>query len=149
VARFSEWHRFGDIPKDKLLGHTGVYEIRFGRVRLKVGIAGDLWKRLSQHRNSRGLKGPTTEPWKSPAQVRSKSSILAKHLYFDSGLAPEVNLRDETTRQEFLATRCQVRWQIHRNRKAARKKEIELESTKRYRYLGGVRRRLSAGARKL
>lgn len=145
MSRFSGWYRFTDIPKAALQERAGVYEVRFGRISLKVGIAGNLWKRLNQHRKSRGLKGPLSKPWKDPSQVRSKSSILAKHLYFDSALAPQTNLRDEATRQKFISTRCKVRWQIHPSRKSAREKEIELELKRQYRYQGRVRRRTGAG----
>ena len=58
----------------------GIYEIHTidGEI-LKVGIAGNLRKRLTQHCASRGLRFDNGKSAEDPHQVRSKSSILAKH----------------------------------------------------------------------
>ena len=63
----------------------GIYEIwTQSEIPLKVGISKNLGKRLEQHAASRdsGLKGLDSNP-EQPAQLTSKGSILAKHLYFD------------------------------------------------------------------
>ena len=79
---FTKWLRFSEIP-ESARGRPGLYEIRYGRVMLKIGIAGDLSRRLRQHGDSlqRRLMGPLSNPWTDPKDVVSKASILAKHLY--------------------------------------------------------------------
>jgi len=88
-----------------------------------------------------GLQSPEPEPWTHPDQVKSKRSILTKHLYFDELIAPELNLRTEPDRKRFLLERCQVRWQIHPNRESARAIEVAMEKKGGYRYQGRVIKR--------
>jgi len=135
--------RFKNVPQS-LRGRPGVYEIRFDPVTLlKVGMSGDLYRRLSDHARSAqlGLKGPP-EPWKSPRDVQSKRSILAKHLYFDRSIATDLNLRTEQDRRTFLEGRCSVRYQVLPTTGAARALEQEMEKAGGHRYLRDVRIRI-------
>jgi len=139
AVKFSAWHRFSEIPTE-VRGRPGLYEIRCGRVLLKVGISGNLGTRLKQHRDSlqRRLVGPAGKLWKHPDLVVSKASVLAKHLYFDETIAPDYQLRTESGRQRFLEEKCQVRWQIHEDRESAKRLEATLEKSCGYRYRGRV-----------
>jgi hypothetical protein len=142
-AEFSDWMRFSDVPQS-LRGRHGVYEVRFDSLTLlKVGMSGDLYRRLSDHARSAqlGLKGPPG-PWESPKDVQSKRSILAKHLYFDRSIAPDLNLRTEQGRQAFLEGRCTVRYQVLPTTEAARALEQAMEKAGDYRYLRDVRIRI-------
>jgi len=132
AVAFTNLLRFDEIPASAR-GCPGLYEIWYGRVRLKVGIAGDLAKRLRQHANSlqRRLKGPRHVPWTDSSVVLSKSSILAKHLYFDRSIEPQLDLRTEEGRRSFLA-KCHVRLEYLPTREDARQRERVLE--RRYRY---------------
>ena len=136
------WRRFNGVPAT-LRGTVGVYEIAKGRTLLKVGIANCLVKRLRQHSDSlQGrLKGPKREPWTTPSAVKSKGSILTKHLYFDTEIAPGFDLRKQEDRQHFLQQCCHVRWKAMPSRKAARELERKLEASGKYRYRGRVRER--------
>lgn len=110
---------------------------------LKVGIAGNLRRRLWQHRRSAqsGLKFRSGDSAIEPSAVVSKRSILAKHLYFDKSIAPEYDLRTETGRQQFLEERCRVTIEFTATRAAARELEILRECTREYRYCGLVIKR--------
>src|SRR5437660_7507824 len=80
----------------------GIYEIRtIDGETLKVGISGNLRKRLTQRGASRGLRFDNVQSADEPHEVNSKSSILAKHLYFASLIAPGYDLRTEVGRQSF------------------------------------------------
>lgn len=68
--------------------------------------------------------------------MKSKRSILAKHLYFDRTIAAGYDLRTEEGRASFLEERCRIRFEGASSRKAARQREMVLESSKKYRYVG-------------
>ena len=138
---FTKWLRFSEIPTSAR-GQPGLYEIRYARVLLKVGIAGNLLTRLRQHSDSlqRRLKGPLSDPSTVPKDVVSKGSILAKHLYFDRSIAPGFDLRTEAGRQSFLA-KCRVRLEFLPTREVARQRERVLEQSQKYRYCGRVQLR--------
>jgi len=136
-ARF----RFSEVVK-KVGCIPGYYEIwTLKGVLLKVGVAADLCKRLTQHGESlqRGLKGFNGKTsWVNPSKVRSKRSILAKHLYFDSSIAPGYDLRREADRQKFLEQDCRICFKPMVSRAAAREYERERERTACIRYVGRV-----------
>ena len=120
----------------------GVYEIHTRRgVALKVGIAGNLRRRLYQHGRSRQnrLLLCAGGSWKNPAHVTSKQSILAKHLFFDGSLTRKYDLRTETGRQAFVERECIIRFVSTLSRDAARIVEVKRERTGKYRYLGKTR----------
>ena len=132
---------FAKIEEAFLPGQPGLYEIyTFTGIPLKVGISGDLRKRLIQHRDSqqRCLKLRPEGSWDNPADVISKRSILAKHLYFDSQICPGLNLRDEGDRQRFLRGNCIIIIRETKTKVEARLLEIELERKKKFRYQGTV-----------
>jgi hypothetical protein len=136
--------RFSEVTT-KVECVPGYYEIwTLKGVLLKVGIAADLCKRLTQHGESlqRGLKGIVNVKtgWVNPSEVRSKRSILAKHLYFDSSIAPRYDLRREADRQKFLEQDCRIRVK-QMTRAAAREYEREREGTSCIRYVGRVIKR--------
>jgi hypothetical protein len=127
---------------------TGVYQIwtRSG-IGLKVGIADNLLKRLSDHAASRnsGLRiirtSGSVEDGMSdlkPADVKSKGSILAKHLYFDHSLSDEYDFTTREGRCSFLRDQCYVLVQTVSNKAAAREIEQQLEKSRKFRYVGEV-----------
>ena len=135
-----EWCRFSELP-GLLRGKSGWYEIRFGRMYLKVGIASNLLRRLRQHGKSsqHRLVSPMPGPWVHPNQVVSKGPILAKHLYFDRGITTRYNLKTQEGRAQFLEERCQLRYTLTTTDSAARRMEKRLEQSGKYRYVGRVR----------
>jgi hypothetical protein len=139
LKSWSSWLRFDQC--EALPHGSGVYEIRCGAELLKVGIAGDLHKRLRAHARSaqRRLLSKDTPPWPDPSGVKSSQSILAKHLYFDRSLAPAHDLRVEADRLRFLNEKCQFRYRTTETREEARTIEVELEKSGAYRYVGPVR----------
>lgn len=130
---------FSDIEQHVPPHAAGIYEIhtRDG-VRLKVGIAGDLRKRLRIHRASRqsGLRLCAGGDWANPLHVVSKSSILAKHLFFDSSLTTMYDLRTEEGRRKFLLEQCAFTFEILRTRAEAAVIEAERERSGAFRYVG-------------
>ncbi len=86
---------------------------------------------------ARAKRGQREDGWVNPSEVRSKRSILAKHLYFDSSIAPRYNLRCEADRQKFLEQDCRIPVNPMR-RAAAREYERERERTACIRYVGRV-----------
>ncbi len=120
----------------------GLYEVYTkSGVALKVGIAANLRRRLIQHANSlqSRLRLVDGGNWATPAHVRSKQSILAKHLYFDRTLGGEYDLTTEEGRRSFLANECIVKYLSTATRDAARELERKLEAKATYRYLGRAR----------
>lgn len=116
----------------------GLYEIvTDDGVLLKVGISGNLRKRLIQHRQSKQsrLKLKDCGDWGNPDDVMSKQSILAKHLFF-SVRWPGYDLQTEAGRQSFLEHRCHVVVTVTLTRKDARKIEIIKEQSGQYLFLG-------------
>ena len=138
----SEWSSFGSAL-EAARRKPGLYEIRMGEVLLKVGIASNLQRRLRQHARSsqkrlKSLVGSKTGKRRLPSEVASKGSILAKHLYFDRSVTRNYDLRTEDGRRSFLENQCQVRFQETGTRDEAKRRERNLEATKKYRYVGRV-----------
>jgi hypothetical protein len=132
--------RFGEVRAVE--ERPGIYEIHtIDGEPLKVGIAGNLRKRLTQHSASRGLRFKNGKGAQEPHEVSSKSSILAKHLYFDSLIAPSYDLRTEVGRQSFLEERCRITLEVTVTRAAARELERTRELTGGFRYQGRVVKR--------
>ena len=129
---------------DQLLNKSGLYQIfTDDGIPLKVGIATKLRARLRQHAESSQKylqfkhKGTDIQP----SDVRSNRSILAKHLYFDSSVAPDYKLTTEEGRRNFLQADCYLVITYTQNRAAARELEKLLEAKKFFRYQGKVIRR--------
>lgn len=98
--KFSE---VGDVERS-----PGIYEIyTLEGVPLKVGIAGDLRRRLVDHGRSAqsGLKFRVGNSARTPRQVVSKRSILAKHLYFDTSIAPDYDSATTSIDARWLMTK--------------------------------------------
>lgn len=107
---------------------------------LKVGIAAKLRARLRQHAKSsqKYLKFKHEGTGIQPSDVRSTRSILAKHLYFDSSIAPAYDLTTEEGRRQFLQAECYLMITYTDSRETARKLEKLLEAKKIFRYQGAV-----------
>ena len=122
----------------------GVYDVclRSGAL-LKVGIASNLRRRLRSHAASRQnvLRLKPGGDRRNPNDVESKSSILAKHLYYDRELTKKHDLTTQDGRATFLLQECVVRYQVTASRERARELEAELERAGAYRYVGRVVRR--------
>jgi hypothetical protein len=119
----------------------GIYEIHtVDGLPLKVGISGNLRKRLLQHRASlqRGLQFNIAEEIAGPEDITSKRSILAKHLYCDSSLTSEFDLKTEAGRSAFLVKKCYITFSITETREEARRLERQRELEGRFRYTGKV-----------
>jgi hypothetical protein len=146
-SSLSERIRFDELAKH-VGKETGVYQIwTHSGIGLKVGIADNLLERLRQHAASRnsGLKikstGGSVEDGKSnwkPADVKSKKSILAKHLYFDHSLSNGIDLTTQKGRRSFLRDQCYVLVQKVGDRVEAREIEQQLEKSEKFRYKGKV-----------
>jgi hypothetical protein len=136
-TRFSEIER--DVP-----AQAGIYEIHtFTGIPLKVGIGGDLRKRLLQHRASKqsALRLKAGGQRCNPSDVRSKESILAKHLYYDTSLVADYDLRSEAGRRMFLKEKCYFIFELTANRAEARELEKLREDRSQFRYVGNVLKR--------
>jgi hypothetical protein len=123
---------------------AGIYEIHtLTGIPLKVGIGKNLRKRLLQHRASRqsALKLKAGGQRRNPSDVRSKGSILAKHLYYDTSLAAEYDLTSEAGRRLFLKERCYFIFEQTTSGAEARKLEEIRERQVRFRYIGNVSKR--------
>ncbi len=130
--------KFSEIY-DKVPSKPGYYEIfTIDEVKLNVGIASNLKRRLIQHANSKqgALKFNGSEINPSPSGVRSKQSILAKHLYFDKTIEPQYDLTSEDGRKSFLNECCYLIVNVTETRDIARIIEIEKEKVGDYRYVG-------------
>jgi hypothetical protein len=104
----------------------GLYQIVMNNGKmLKVGIASNLRSRLLQHRASLDscLQLKSGGLRVNPDDVRSKGSILAKHLYYDSTLSIEDDLMSETGRRTFLTQNCHILFHVTSSRTAARELE--------------------------
>lgn len=135
--------RFHEIS-EKVPETPGIYEIYTNDgVALKVGIASNLRQRLRQHARSRqiSLKFAHDQSDLSPGDVRSKQSILAKHLYFDSSISTECDLKSEKGRQKFLNEFCCLIISETDTREEARRIERQKEAMGGYRYVGRVTKR--------
>ncbi len=119
----------------------GIYEIYTNNhIPLKVGISTNIKRRLRQHKNSMQiyLEILKTNLPISPENIRSNQSILAKHLYFDTKIAPNLDLSKENDRQKFLEENCYVKFKYTETKEDARKIEIEKEKLD-FRYIGRVK----------
>ena len=131
-------YEFSDI--DEVPTCAGLYEVFTNRgTALKVGIAKNLRNRLKAHAASRqsALKVKKGRNRRTPSGVVSKSSVLAKHLYYDSSISNEFDLKTEKGRRRFLRERCFIvlrRMGIS----DAKTKEKEWETKYLYRYVGKV-----------
>ncbi|MEQ1935944.1 MAG: hypothetical protein ABL962_18975 [Fimbriimonadaceae bacterium] len=133
--------RFSELRSRATLGYPGFYEILLNSgTPLKCGIASNLFERLRDHGASRqsGLKLKDKGNWSRPSDVKSKKSILAKHLYFDEQIAPSYNLKIQGERQRFLEECCKVRVRITESIESARALERDAEASGAYRYVGSV-----------
>lgn len=129
---------------DQLLNKPGMYQIFTDEdISLKVGIATKLRARLRQHAKSsqKYLKFKHEGAEIQPSDVRSTRSILAKHLYFDSSIAPAYDLTTEEGRRKFLHAECYLMITYTDNREAARELERLFEGKKILRYQGKVVKR--------
>ena len=120
---------------------AGLYEIylRSGRG-LKVGTSSNLRRRLGQHARSkqnRLILKPGGN-WNRPADVCSKQSILAKHLFFDRTIAPRHNLKNEGDRRGFLRDDCIVCYAPMPLTQAKARESLREKSGK-FRYVGRAR----------
>jgi len=132
--------RFDEI-EEKVPGKPGIYEIHTDNgTALKVGIGKNLKKRLLQHRHSMQsrLKLIPGGSWRTPSDVVSKGSILAKHLFFDRTITKEFDLETEVGRQKFLVKNCYILFQVTETKDEARRLERELEDLGVYLYVGRV-----------
>lgn len=119
---------------------SGLYEIHTKTgIALKVGTAVNLLKRLKSHRASRdsGLRWKAGADKKRPSDVESKSSILAKHLYFDSTIAAGLDLKTQADRRRFLAEHCHVLVRPMSLEEAIKVERVA-EAAKTFRYVGMV-----------
>tara|TARA_B100000700_G_C14640411_1_gene667064 strand:- start:98 stop:634 length:537 start_codon:yes stop_codon:yes gene_type:complete len=126
---------------DQLLNKAGVYQIfTDDGIPLKVGIATKLRARLRQHAKSsqKYLKFKREGTSIQPSDIRSTRSILAKHLFFDSLIAPAYDLTTEEGRRTFLQAECYLMITYTDNRETARELEKLLEAKKMFRYQGVV-----------
>lgn len=137
--KMTSFVNLGSVPEC-----PGLYEIHTNGGRaLKVGIAGNLRLRLSNHFRSRQSRLKLVEggSWRNPDDVRSKQSILAKHLFFDGSITSKYDLKTEEGRRSFLEHECVVRYVCTADRNAARTLEQRRERSRKYRYCGRTERR--------
>jgi hypothetical protein len=119
----------------------GIYEIHTnGGIPLKVGIGGDIQCRLLDHGASRqsGLRLKAGGNRNSPSDVESKKSILAKHLYYDTAIAPKYDLTTESGRRTFLQEQCYIVFEIVETVERAKELEVVREGSGHFRYVGQV-----------
>lgn len=127
---------FNEI-ESKVKNTPGIYQIYTKQgIALKVGIGVNICNRLLQHRASRqsGLKLKPEGSFYNPNDVISKSSILAKHLYFDKSITTGYNLKTQEGRNAFLIKNCYIEFEYTENRDEAKQLEIELEASGLFRY---------------
>lgn len=110
---------------------------------LKVGIGSNLKRRLRSHAASRdsGLKIRPDANLQNlvPSDITSKSSILAKHLYFDGALTKSYDLKTELGRRRFLFEQCYLFVQATDSVEMARAIESKYEDPNVVRYVGLVK----------
>jgi len=136
--RFSEIE--SEVPEDQ----PGIYEIHTDAgIALKVGIGSKLRKRLLQHRASRdsALELKQGGSHDDPRDVRSKGSILAKHLYYDKSVSPNYDLETQAGRQMFLEQSCHIIFELTESLADASEEERCRERDGCFRYVGRVVKR--------
>ena len=119
----------------------GLYEIVTDEGKLlKVGISGNLRRRLIQHRQSKQnrLKLKDGGDWSNPSDVLSKQSILAKHLFFQTPVTG-YDLKTEAGRQCFLEQRCHLLITVTLTRHEAREMEKLKEQSGAYQFVGDTK----------
>lgn len=129
--------RFSEI-ETALPSAPGLYEIVTDEGKLlKVGISGNLRRRLLQHRQSKQsrLKLKEGGEWSNPNDVLSKQSILAKHLYFHPPVTG-YDLKTEAGRQAFLEQQCHLLVTVTLTREEAREMERLKEQSGAYQFVG-------------
>ncbi len=132
--------RFDEI-KTVAPSESGIYEIHMNSgIALKIGIGVNLKKRLLNHYCSYQscLRLKYQGNWNQPNDVKSKGSILAKHLYYDHSLAPEYDLTTQQGRRTFLSDQCYIIFETTLTREEARKLELSREKPSAFRYVGDV-----------
>lgn len=135
--------RFSEI-ESSVLARPGIYEIHTDSgIPLKVGIGGNIQKRLLQHRASRQarLKLKAGGQCSNPSDMQSKESILAKHLYYDTTVTTDFDLTLEAGRTAFLEEKCHIIFQTTSSRAEARELERKKENGGCFRYIGRVCKR--------
>lgn len=133
-------HRFNNL--EALKRSPGLYQIHtFDGIPLKVGIAANLRHRLTQHaRSLQGKLKPIADVTVSePGHLRSKQSILAKHLYFDRALTENYDLETEVGRQNLLAHETYLLVTYTPTRDEALRLEKIAEASNIWRYQGRVK----------
>lgn len=75
--------------------------------------------------------------WRNPADVTSKQSILAKHLYFSLPVLG-YDLKTEIGRQRYLEERCHLLITLTETREEAREMERTEENSGDYRFGGRI-----------
>lgn len=136
--------RFSEIEIEVPQKQPGIYQIYTDSgTPVKVGISADIHRRLKEHRSSadRYLVWKEGASRDDPANVTSKRSILAKHLYFDTSITDEFDLRTEAGRRQFLSERCHVKFKTTESKNEARALEIPREHSGVFRYTGAPRKR--------
>lgn len=136
-----------DAIEAQVPAKPGLYEIYTQEgVPLKVGIGGNLRRRLLQHRESRQkyLLLRLGGSWSNPADVTSKRSILAKHLYFANPVTG-FDLTTEQGRQQFLLKKCYLQFQVTSTREEARELEKVLEAEGRFQFVGRTEKASQSG----
>lgn len=135
--------RFSEI-ENVVPSRAGIYEVHtFAGIPLKIGMSGNVRKRLLQHRASRqsALKLKAGGDRCNPSDVQSKGSILAKHLYYDTSLAAECDLKSEAGRRSFLEEHCYFVLELTTSKAEARELEKLRERQRGFRYIGTVSKR--------
>lgn len=141
-ARMTKYLTFDDAVGQLAKDTPGLYEIwTVDCVALKVGISCDLRSRLRCHAASRqsGLTLKDHGSWDNPDDVSSKASIFAKHLFFDSSIARDYDLKCESGRRAFIRERCRVLVFPTVTMSQARDFEVEREQSAQFRYVGRSR----------
>jgi hypothetical protein len=127
---------------DDIENTSGLYQIfTLDGLPLKVGIAKNLRSRLNQHLKSsqKRLRPSNDGEVLEPSHLQSKQSILAKHLYFDSSLTHNNDLKTESGRRNFLTKETYLLITYTHDRKEAERLEKIAERADMWRYKGRVK----------
>lgn len=132
--------RFCEIEVE-VPAEPGIYKIYTDTgIPLKVGIGGNLRKRLLQHRASRDscLRVKPGGMRCNPDDVVSKGSVLAKHLYYDRSITTDYDLKVQAGRRSYLIENCYIIFNLTVNKEAARALEKHQEKSGSFRYVDRV-----------